>query len=223
MKTTITNISIAEPCSQNWELMEKRDGHHFCETCSKCVIDFSTYTNAEIIKTLASANSEVCGRMSQNQLNQLSYHLVVAPTQRNWMKYLGALTIGASIFLQQSQVFASTKTETTLSVLKKNTNDAKPEPVKVIYGYVIKENKQPALAGIRVAIANTRMFAFTDAKGRYEIKLDKGFDYKNNNLIVENTKDRSALKIDYSISKQRDMILMAYEPMIMGKMIMKTN
>lgn len=223
MKTTSTTISIAEPCSQNWDQMEKREGHNYCEACSKCVIDFSTYTNAEIIKALSESTSEVCGRLSQEQLNQLSYHLVVAPTQRSWMKYLGALTIGASIFLQNAQVMASPKVETTFSSVKSNIDDPKPEPVKVIYGYVLKSDNKPAAQGIRVAIENTNMFAFTDAKGRYEIKLDKTFDYKNDRLIVRNTKNQSALKIDYSTSKQKDMALMQYEPMIMGKMIVKKN
>ncbi|WP_316803791.1 hypothetical protein [Pedobacter nototheniae] len=216
MKTTITTISIAEPCAQNWEQMEKREGHNFCASCRKCVIDFSTYTNAEIIKALSESTTEVCGRLSQDQLNQLSYHLVVAPSQRNWMKYLGALTIGASIFLQSVQVSASPKVETTFSAARNGADDPTPAPVKVIYGYVFKEGK-PVSAGIRVTIENTNSFAFTDAKGRYEIKLDKSFDYKNNRLIIENTRNQSALKIDYSTSKQKDLVLMQYEPMIMGK------
>jgi hypothetical protein len=221
MKTTITNISIAEPCSQNWEQMEKRGEHNFCEACNKCVVDFSSYTNEEIIKTLTHADSDVCGRLSQTQLNQLSYHLVVAPTQRNWMKYLGVLAIGASVFMQNTHVLASAKLETTLSVIKKKADDPKPEPVKVIYGYVIKENKQPALAGVKVVIANTKLFAFIDAKGHYEIKLDKGFNYKNDRLIIENTKNELTLNIDYSTSKQKDMVLITYNPMIVGRMIMK--
>ncbi|WP_199158823.1 peptidase associated/transthyretin-like domain-containing protein [Pedobacter nototheniae] len=223
MKTTSINISIAEPCSQNWEQMEKREGHNFCEACSKCVVDFSTYTNAEIIKTLSESSSEVCGRLSQKQLNQLSYHLVVAPNQRNWMKYLGALTISASIFLQNAQVMASSKVETTISTFKGITDDPKTEPVKIIYGYVLNANNKPAAQGIRVAIENTNMFAFTDAKGRYEIKLEKGFDYKNNRLIVTYNRNQSALKIDFSGSKQKDMVLIQYEPMIMGKIIIKKN
>lgn len=87
--------------------MEKRDGLNFCQACNKCVIDFTGYSNAEIIKTLASASSEVCGRLTKNQLAQLNYHLAVVPAGRSWMKYLGVLAIGVSIFAQSPSATAA--------------------------------------------------------------------------------------------------------------------
>ncbi|RZL43589.1 MAG: hypothetical protein EOP00_22455, partial [Pedobacter sp.] len=72
MKANITEVKIAEPCSQNWEEMENRGENKFCLSCNKSVTDFTGYTNAEIIKILSNTSSETCGRLTQTQLNQLN-------------------------------------------------------------------------------------------------------------------------------------------------------
>lgn len=215
MKTSITKINIAEPCSQNWELMEKRDQQRFCASCNKCVIDFSTYTNAEIIQILANSTDEVCGRLSRTQLDQLNYHLVVAPAaNRNWMKYLGVMAIGASIFAQN--VVASAPKNTIPTAIHVNKNDDKKiSPVKRIYGYVLDEDKKP-MAGIKVMIGNTKLFALTDKDGRYEINLGDRFNQKNKQLMVESIRFDGGLFIDFSREKQQDLVV-APARMILGK------
>lgn len=80
MKTRINEVTIAEPCLQNWNEMDRGEGFNFCKACSKNVIDFSGHTNAEIISVLAGASSSVCGRLSHTQLIQLNHHLSIVPT-----------------------------------------------------------------------------------------------------------------------------------------------
>ncbi|RZK64597.1 MAG: hypothetical protein EOO95_10650, partial [Pedobacter sp.] len=64
MKNSNALVTIAEPCTQNWEEMDQKDGFNFCQACNKCVVDFTGYSNADIIKTLANASTEVCGRLT---------------------------------------------------------------------------------------------------------------------------------------------------------------
>lgn len=219
MKTRINEVTIAEPCLQNWDEMEKGEGFNFCKACSKNVIDFSGYTNAEIINVLANAGSSVCGRLSQTQLNQLNYHLAIVPTNnRNWMKYLGVLAIGMSIFVMDARAEnLKMPIEITRSINHK-TDDKKPVVPKKIYGYVIGADNKPA-AGIRLAILDTKFFALTDKNGRYEITLDNKFDLNNNKLVVESMRYRAFLTIDFSKEKQSSFKLNKAEPMIMGMVI----
>jgi hypothetical protein len=219
MKTRINEVTIAEPCLQNWDEMEKGEGFNFCKACSKNVIDFSGYTNAEIINVLANAGSSVCGRMSQSQLNQLNYHLAIVPTNnRNWMKYLGVLAIGMSIFVMDAKAEnLKTPIEITRSINSK-TDDKKPVLPKRIYGYVIGADNKPA-AGIRIAIVDTKFFALTDKDGRYEITLDDKFDVNNNKLAVESMRYGAVLTLDFSKEKQNNLKLKKAEPMIMGKIM----
>lgn len=217
MKTRINEVTIAEPCSQNWDKMEKGAGFNFCTACSKNVIDFSGYTSAEIIQVLASSGSSVCGRLSQSQLNQLNLHLSIVPTRnRNWMKYLGVLAIGMSIFVMDARAEnLKMPIEITKSINDK-TDDKKPVIPKKIYGYVIGADKKPA-AGIRLSILDTKYATLTDKNGRYEILLDSKFNSSKNQLIVESIRYSAFLTLDFSKEKQNNLQLKKAEPMIMGE------
>ncbi|WP_029275349.1 hypothetical protein [Pedobacter borealis] len=219
MKTRINEVTIAEPCLQNWDEMDKGEGFNFCKACSKNVIDFSGYTNAEIISVLAGASSSVCGRLSNNQLNQLNYYLSVVPiTNRNWMKYLGVLAIGMSIFVIDAR---ATNFKAPIEIAKSinnKTDDTKPIVSKKIYGYVMLADNNPAV-GIRLVIADTKFFSTTDKNGRYEITLDDKFDVGKNKLVVESLQYHAILTLDFSKGKQNNLKLQKAESMIMGKIM----
>lgn len=219
MKTRINEVTIAEPCLQNWDEMDKGEGFNFCKACSKNVIDFSGYTNAEIISVLAGASSSVCGRLSQAQLNQLNHHLSVVPTtNRNWMKYLGVLAIGMSIFVMDVRAENLKAPIEITNSINNRTDDTKTLAPKKIYGYVIGADNKPA-AGIRLAIVNTEFFALTDKNGRYEITLDDKFDVSKNKLVVESLQYHAILTLDFSKVKQNNLKLQKAESMIMGKIM----
>lgn len=219
MKTRINEVTIAEPCLQNWDKMEKGEGFNFCKACSKNVIDFSGYTNAEIISVLAGASSSVCGRLSQAQLNQLNHHLSVVPaTNRNWMKYLGVLAIGMSIFVMDVRAENLKAPIEITNSINNRADDTKTLAPKKIYGYVIGAGNKPA-AGIRLAIVNTEFFALTDKNGRYEITLDDKFDVSKNKLVVESLQYHAILTLDFSKGKQNNLKLQKAESMIMGKIM----
>jgi hypothetical protein len=219
MKTRINEVTIAEPCLQNWDEMDKGEGFNFCKACSKNVIDFSGYTDAEIISVLAGASSSVCGRLSKTQLNQLNYHLSIVPTtNRNWMKYLGVLAIGVSVFVVDARATGFKVPIEIAKSINNRTNDTKPIVPKKIYGYVIGADNKPAV-GIRLVIADTKFFSITDKNGRYEITLDDRFDVNNNKLMVESMRYGAVLTLDFSKEKQNNLKLKKAEPMIMGKIM----
>ncbi|TBO43908.1 peptidase associated/transthyretin-like domain-containing protein [Pedobacter kyonggii] len=219
MKTRINEVTIAEPCLQNWDEMEKGVGFNFCKACSKNVIDFSGYTNAEIIGVLANSGSSVCGRLSQTQLNQLNYHLSIVPTSnKNWIKYIGVLAIGMSVFIMEA---SATNFKAPIEITRSINNgidDKKPTVPKKIYGYVIGADNKPAI-GIKLTIADTRLFSTTDKNGRYEITLDDKFDVSKNKLVVESLQYHAILTLDFSKGKQNNLKLQKAESMIMGKIM----
>lgn len=223
MKVPFNEITIAEPCKQNWDEMEKGSGFNFCAACSKNVIDFSGYTNAQIIQTLASASSTVCGRLSKSQLNQLNYHLTFVPvTNRNWMKYLGVLAIGASIFVQDAKAESFKTSVETFKTIQYKSDDKKPVIPEKIYGYIIGIDNKPA-TGVKISIFDTQYSVLTDKNGRYEIVLDHKFDTTKNELIVESARYIGFLVLNFSKAKQNDLKLKKAESMIMGKIIMTTK
>ncbi|SER27797.1 carboxypeptidase-like regulatory domain-containing protein [Pedobacter rhizosphaerae] len=218
MKPKIKQITIPNPCQQDWDEMKKLDGYNFCTACSKCVIDFTGYSNAEIIKTLSNAQGSVCGRLSLSQLNQLNYHLSVVPaTNRNWMKYLGVLAIGASLIMHEAKAdVAKAPIEFRDSTAEKPNE--KHTKVKKIVGYVLNANNKP-IAGIRLSILNTSIVMTTDEKGRYEFKIPDRFDYKNTLLKVESIQFSGSLSINYEKELQLPVKVVPQETFILGKIV----
>jgi hypothetical protein len=201
MRTKAITITIPQPCSQNWEEMEKQDRKRFCKSCQKSVIDFSGYSNTEIIRMLSTSTNSICGRLTNRQLEQLNYHLMVLPAQRNWMKYLGVLAIGTSIFMQSCD-----KVETTVPIenTDKKTTSENPEKVLTIYGYVVDDYKMP-IVGVKVKIENTNLFTITDKIGRYEFKLDENLKTKNNLLRVSSDSYEGSIVPDYTRAAQKEL------------------
>lgn len=219
MKNTKAQVSMPTPCSKNWNDMEQNVGYNFCQDCSSPVIDFTTYSNAEILETLSKSASTVCGRLSESQLAQLNYHLVVAPANRNWMKYLGVLAIGVSIFAQNVHASSMPKVKTEMAKsINSQTDDKKPLLVKKISGRIFGPDKKP-LAGIRVVIIDTKYVAMSDKNGAYEIKFQDGIDIKNNILSVQSARYTAELALDFSKEKQADLNIQKLDKMILGKMI----
>lgn len=219
MKDLQTKITIAKPCTQNWAEMEKEADFGFCTVCSKNVIDFTNYSNAEIISVLRQASASVCGRLTVTQLNQLNYYNLVMPANRNWMKYLGVLAIGAAIFAQDANA-AIPRVATEISIGTGEKRAEKPLVVNKITGRILDTNKKP-VAGIRLVILNTPYYATTDQNGQYEILLKNNLNIKNNKISVQSARYSAILIINYTKVKQND-IMLKDEPMIMGEIVIPT-
>ena len=64
-------LHINKPCTQNWESMTTAEQGKFCNQCNKTVFDFTTATDAEIVKHIEAMKGELfCGRFEDNQLDR---------------------------------------------------------------------------------------------------------------------------------------------------------
>ncbi len=64
-------LSIPEPCHENWQHMTPKDQGRFCDSCAKIVIDFSKMTDAEVLNYFSNLkNEKVCGRVLPIQLEE---------------------------------------------------------------------------------------------------------------------------------------------------------
>jgi TonB-dependent SusC/RagA subfamily outer membrane receptor len=63
-------LHINKPCTQSWDEMTATKNGKFCSNCQKEVIDFTTFTEAEIINYFKKAkDNEVCGKFYETQVN----------------------------------------------------------------------------------------------------------------------------------------------------------
>lgn len=79
------HLSIAKPCTENWNEMTPTQKGAFCQKCCKQVIDFTNKTPDEIRKTLLERkNQEVCGRIEESQLDRLNHDFEAWRSNQSW-------------------------------------------------------------------------------------------------------------------------------------------
>lgn len=63
-------LSIPEPCHENWQQMTATQQGRFCDSCAKEVIDFSTMTDQQVLNYFSVlTNEKICGRVLSTQLD----------------------------------------------------------------------------------------------------------------------------------------------------------
>lgn len=62
-------LTIPEPCHEDWNKMTPAEKGRFCSSCQKDVYDFTKSTDLQIIETYNKTNS-ICGRFLPSQLDR---------------------------------------------------------------------------------------------------------------------------------------------------------
>jgi hypothetical protein len=78
------NLSIPNPCHENWAQMTLSEKGRFCNSCQKSVIDFTAMSDRELVKFFKKPVDKVCGRFQPDQLNR---DLLLPCKRIPWIKY----------------------------------------------------------------------------------------------------------------------------------------
>lgn len=68
-------IQIPQPCHERWDAMQPAERGRFCASCQKTVVDYTNFSDQELVRLLNKSSETGCGRFRDEQLNRL----VVAP------------------------------------------------------------------------------------------------------------------------------------------------
>jgi hypothetical protein len=63
-------VTIPEPCTENWNKMTANGNGRHCSSCNKTVVDFSKFTDKELVEFLKKVKGTICGRISEYQVNR---------------------------------------------------------------------------------------------------------------------------------------------------------
>lgn len=78
-------LSIPEPCHENWDKMSPSDRGRFCNACAKQVIDFTNMTDQQLLNYFSTIKDQkVCGRIHTDQLNREISGPAVVKRKRFW-------------------------------------------------------------------------------------------------------------------------------------------
>ncbi len=180
-------LSIPEPCHQNWHKMNPAEQGRFCNACAKQVVDFSNMSDTQVLSYFSTLKDEkVCGRAYPDQLERA---ITVPKTPKKklfwYWNYITMLFLffsktdsakvqGKVVCVKETKLNKPAVGDTVIihiNQLKKITvkNDG------VINGKITDNNRAP-IAGVTVKIKDSEIAVTTDEKGFYKIKVNSKFD-----------------------------------------------
>lgn len=164
-------ISIPNPCGENWNKMTTTEKGKFCASCQKNVIDFTTYTDREILNYY-NQNSKICGRFTHEQLNR---NLLI-PKEKNTFWMMAAASILAFLGLGNQTVKAqeSAKTEQTdKKIMQTNiSTDSNNEEIE-IRGKIFLDEITPNFKEVNISLEGKTQVFHPDADGKFCIDANK--------------------------------------------------
>lgn len=116
-------LTIPEPCHENWDYMTPAEKGRFCNACCKQVVDFTGMSDAQVAAFFKKPSAgSVCGRFMQDQLER---DMAIPKKRIPWIKYFFQFAIPA--FLTSAKVSAQGK----VMVATRDTSITPiPKPVK---------------------------------------------------------------------------------------------
>ena len=85
-------LSIPEPCHENWDAMTPTVQGKFCASCQKAVIDFTEMSDRQLAEFFKKPPSSVCGRFQQDQLNR---NIEIPRKRIPWVRYFFQFSLPA--------------------------------------------------------------------------------------------------------------------------------
>jgi hypothetical protein len=107
-------LSIADPCHENWDNMTPVAQGKFCGSCQKQVIDFSNMSDREVAQFFKKPSAgSICGRFMQDQLDRS----IEIPKKRiPWVKYFFQFALPAFLISMKATAQGKVKVTTTSKV-----------------------------------------------------------------------------------------------------------
>jgi hypothetical protein len=163
-------LTIPDPCHENWSQMTAVEKGRFCAACQKNVYDFTKSTDREIINAYEK-DQKLCGRFLNTQLDRE----LVIPKERKSI-WLASIFFGI-ISLFNSKVAAQEKPKTEQTDSKHKNSDKTNTGVelkngeKVITG-IVSDIAGP-IPGANVIVKGTTRGTQTNFDGTYSIRAEE--------------------------------------------------
>lgn len=165
-------ITIPEPCSQNWEEMTPCSDGRFCDHCKTPVVDFTNWNDTQVYNYYQQHQGKYfCGRFLESQLNR-----PIVPAQPQSRLYRIFVGLGLVLIFGQIPVLHA-QVRTHASVKQHQTNANKDNKTFQLKGIVLDKEKEPVINAVIQLYQDNKLVAGTvsDYDGLYNIRpLDAG-------------------------------------------------
>jgi len=137
-------LSVSEPCHENWDKMSPVNQGRFCGSCQKQVVDFSLMSDRELLQFFQKPSTgSVCGRFMNDQLDR---KLDVPKKKFPWFSYALQILLPA---LFVTKVSAQRTMGKPAARPVPDTIRIPAEPVPVMMGMVVRvPDKNPKIDSV---------------------------------------------------------------------------
>lgn len=182
-------ISIPNPCHQNWHEMNIVEKGRFCDSCQKTVIDFTMYSDVVILKAVKNTE-HLCGRFLPDQLDRILIQRKEKAMfwQVGMVSFLGFIGLGNQVSFGQEVIKKEVTIDLNNSInLNKNLDIKRTEIDFVIFCYDQKEKASFLIRNINTnfmrTVANDETIKMNAAVGD-RIFIDNE-DFVNDIFIID--------------------------------------
>ena len=150
-------ISIPNPCHQNWHEMNIVEKGRFCDSCQKNVIDFTMQSDTAILRAVENAE-HLCGRFLPDQLDRILIQRKEKAMfwQVGMASFLGFIGLGSQVSVGQEVIKKEVTKDLNNSInLNKNLDIKRTEIDFVIFCYDQKEKASFLIRNINTNFMRT--------------------------------------------------------------------
>lgn len=184
MKTK--QITIPQPCNQQWEDMLQQEEGRFCNSCAKTVTDFTAYDDDAFIAYFQNIKAKPCGRFTQRQLS-LEIPVYRTPLLQP-LKLYRYLTAGL-LSIASLPAVAQVKQGAEIAVNKADHNKQEAPPatqptgsdILTIKGKVTDE-KGESIPGATITLPGADTDMVTDFDGHFSLTITA--DKRNSAVLL---------------------------------------
>lgn len=164
-------------CDQDWSTMEIREKGRFCESCQKCVVDFTQKTPFEVMQIQAFSKEPLCGYYRPDHFFDHQKAPTVIPSRR-WAlaAMFPILMSGTKDLYSQQPIVTPTEQhpfgETAVVAEERTKNRAPNSKIVSIQGKITDTEGVP-LIGVAVLLEETHQGVVTNFDGGFLLQTTK--------------------------------------------------
>lgn len=173
LKPLPIQISIPQPCHEDWDKMTPEEQGRFCSRCQKCVIDFTSFTDSQLYEYMIKhRNNDVCGKFRVAQLDKY----IEPHFYKSRATYSYVVALGITLIFSQLPDNAYAKPITELVASDNDTNDTTTHHAGI--RGIIKSKNNTVLSNVTIEVRDTNYNLVgttkTNSKGKYKININTG-------------------------------------------------
>jgi len=191
-------LSIPEPCHENWDQMTPTQQGRFCNACAKQVIDFSEMTDSEVLNYFSKVkNEKVCGRAYPDQLDRTIAALPTKKIYWYWNYVIALFLLLAKSNGSKAQSRKGMIVPRPVGTVNLQATKTPAAKQFIIHDFVADEHGQ-AIPFASIRLLNSNIGVIADENGKFTLAIDQlnstievsALNYETKQVVIYNESAR---------------------------------